>query len=637
MNVDQPNLEDQIRTLELEIAETENLTPNNEYEMKRNLMKLERLNKKHGSLIAVQASNYGQSFSEKIRKRVKWNIQTGIRPLNLTNSTSDPSFIRIEASYHSGSGIHDSELDLVLYVREMVKKQIIFIKDFVISRRAIGWIYGPPGTGKSATTFAFVSSLDRGEWDIIWIHLSRLKNPSLVVFKGDKKFSTNHCPVDSVLELLDADSSKKTLLVLDGFVPHYENHRDVIAAVYGWRDAKRSFRYVMVLCSQGAREMEHMVEDKANNVKGFEVISWTLLEYLDAVKFPDFWFSVKEKMDAIGGDEYNPASAKPLDVVEDDANGPNDADGGTLQALPVASPYESAEPTAEQLVIAKLHYAGSSARFMFDSDTSDVKMAIDHAILSLAGADNLDFGPRASKAVNRLFGTYLDGWGKTHQIVVSQYVETQIALNMGTEVVRLLFSTIQNDCSGSGKGCLFEANFFLMMRADGLWVNCRNLSKVKLEQSEFLEFSSTAETIALPASECWLKPKSERNGGFDAVYVNTEARMARFIQLARGKSHSLKVRFCKVFLDKLVSCDIETVEICFVVRHEFLDDFKITANDEDESTYVQKGRPRKRVPASKHEDLSCYNVAGKQKKWERDGEEKDVTIMSMDDIVHRRK
>ena len=70
MNVDQPNLEDQIRTLELEIAETENLTPNNEYEMKRNLMKLERLNKKHCSLIAVQASNYGQSFSEKLRKSV---------------------------------------------------------------------------------------------------------------------------------------------------------------------------------------------------------------------------------------------------------------------------------------------------------------------------------------------------------------------------------------------------------------------------------------------------------------------------------------------------------------------------------------------------------------------------------------
>ena len=652
LNFDQPNLEEdqiqqtrnEIKILESEIAQTENLTPSTEFEMKRNLMKLQRLNVKHGSLLRIletslnsksTGSNNVRSFSEKFRGDVKWHIQNGIRPLNLTSSTSNPSFIRIEASYHSGSAIHNSELDLVLYVREMVKKQFIFIMDFVISRGAIGWIYGPSGTGKSATTFAFVSSLDRGTWDIIWIHLGQFESPSLVVFEGDKKFSAK-CSVDSVLELLEANRSKKTFVVLDGFFPHLEDHRAIVAAAYRWRHVNRSFRNVVVICSQGAREKENMVEDRANNVQVFEVISWTMEEYLDAVKFPDFWISVKDKMDAIGGYNEDPACMTPLDVAEDDVNcyGPHDAGGGMLQA---ASTCESAILRAEQSVTAKFHYAGGSARFMFDADTTEVKMAIQHAILSLAGADNLVDGPRASKAINRLFGTYLDGWGNTHQIVVSRYAETQIALNLGTEVVRLLFSTIENDCSGSGKGSLFEANFFLMMRADGLWFNCQNLSKVKFERSQFVKFSSTAETIALPAAECWLKPKSERNGGFDAVYVNKEARMVRFIQLARGKSHSLKVRFCKVFLDKLVSCDIETVEICFVVRHEFLHDFKIAGEDKDEPTYVQRGRPRKRIAATKDDDLSNYNVAGKQKKWERGAEEKDVTILSMDDISQTRK
>ena len=81
------------------------------------------------------------------------------------------------------------------------------------------------------------------------------------------------------------------------FVPRLENHCDiqVVAAVCRWRDAKGSFWYVVVHCSQGAQEKENMVEYKANNVQGFEVISWTLEECLDAVKIPDFWISVKDK------------------------------------------------------------------------------------------------------------------------------------------------------------------------------------------------------------------------------------------------------------------------------------------------------------------------------------------------------
>ena len=52
LNFDQPNLEEdqiqqtrnEIKILESEIAQTENLTPSTEFEMKRNLMKLQRLN-----------------------------------------------------------------------------------------------------------------------------------------------------------------------------------------------------------------------------------------------------------------------------------------------------------------------------------------------------------------------------------------------------------------------------------------------------------------------------------------------------------------------------------------------------------------------------------------------------------------
>ncbi len=39
--------------------------------------------------------------------------------------------------------------------------------------------------------------------------------------------------------------------------------------------------------------------------------------------------------------------------------------------------------------------------------------------------------------------------------ILSEYAETQIALTLSPELVKILFSAVQDDCSGSGKGSLF--------------------------------------------------------------------------------------------------------------------------------------------------------------------------------------
>jgi hypothetical protein len=98
---------------------------------------------------------------------------------------------------------------------------------------------------------------------------------------------------------------------------------------------------------------------------------------------------------------------------------------------------------------------------------------------------------------------------------------------------------------------LVEALFFLKMRAGGVVLQRNDLSEVKFKQTKFVSLFPIG-TVTPPTPECWFKPTTDINGGFDAVYVNKMEKLARFIQLARGKSHTFKVKFFRAFLDRLV-------------------------------------------------------------------------------------
>jgi hypothetical protein len=284
---------------------------------------------------------------------------------------------------------------------------------------------------------------------------------------------------------------------------------------------------------------------------------------------------------------------------------------------------------AELMVNAKFRYAGACARFMFSVRTADVKLLIDHGSSMLERPGDLVSGDRAENAINQLYGCFRNSYGKNYRIFVSEYAEKQIALTVGPELVKILFSAVQGDCSWSGKGSLFEAFFFLKMRAGGVVLHCKNSTAIEFPQTKFIPLLPKG-AVTLPTPEGWFRPTSDINGGFDAVYVNREAKLARFIQLARGKSHSFLVRFFRAFLDRLVDCEIETVDICIVVRHQFLHTFQIIMEKDPRLAFISP-TVRKRVKSAQ-KDLTCYKIAGKSSCWERDAEDKDITMLSMDDI-----
>ncbi len=83
-------------------------------------------------------------------------------------------------------------------------------------------------------------------------------------------------------------------------------------------------------------------------------------------------------------------------------------------------------------------------------------------------------------------------------------------------------------------------------------------------------------------------------------------------------------------ISSLVDCEIETVDICFVVRHQFLHTFQIL-KEKDPVLALISPNVRKRVKFDQ-KDLACYKIAGKLSCWEKDAEFKDITVLSMDDI-----
>jgi hypothetical protein len=573
--------------------------------------------------------------------------------LNLM-STSNPNFSRIEAEYHCGSGIQVEGKDLVLYRRGAVIEQHKFLSDDVISNAALGWIIGPPGSGKSSATFSFVASLDREKWEVMWIHLSRWLNPSIVIFHGNSKESMEDCTNRDIQEILErfSRSDKMKFLVVDGYVQGSQGHDKVLATAYTWRKKDSKDRRLVVVCSMPSRRKENIFEDINNNVKVFDVFSWTLEEYLNAVKFHDFWVSVRDNFDAFSVDVDMPIAIESdhgtdsvdhgtdsVDregtmMADDETFDDNETDESTSNNLrPSLSNFDNSENIlhAEQMVNAKFQYAGACARFMFSVRTADVKLLIDHAISMLGNPKDLIAGDRSENAINRLYACYKNTDGQQYRIFVSRYAETQIALTLGPELVKILFSAIQDDCSGSGKGSLFEALFFLKMRAGDVVLRRRNLSEVEFKQTKFISLYPKG-TVTLPTSECWFRPTSDVNGGFDAVYVNKADKFARFIQLARGKSHTFLVKFFRAFLDRLVDCEIETVEICFVIRHQFLHTFKID-KEKVPMLALLSTKVRNRIKLEK-KDLARYKIAGKLSCWEKDAEDKDITFLSMDDISH---
>jgi hypothetical protein len=471
-----------------------------------------------------------------------------------------------------------------MFRRPSFVRQISFFEEQIVAKGVLGWILGPPGTGKSATSFAFVSSLNRDEWTVVWVHLTRSGDASIIIFDGDDKFKFD-CTEQEASILLEGMrhqiSITKTFLIIDGYVQEETGHHLVLGQAMVWRSHDTLKRRLAVISSMSSRSKVNYADDKNKNLLELSVCSWTIQEYLAAIRNIEFLQSVLFSLDSIDAEE---------------------------------------EPSPVETVEAKFLVAGGCVRYMFSMCTSDVKKSITDAIASLEfspSANILSAGQRRDKAINRLFNQYENAVGKTVSTLVSKFAEIEIAILKGPEAVRELFRLIRKNASESTAGGLFEAIFFVRMKLFGVTLTRRDGTKFKMDAADFEDYDAKMKTIPYAGPEFWLWPVSDTQIGFDAVYIDKGAKFARFVQLARGESHSFNMKGCNFLLSKVQGCRIEVVEFCFVVRDKLLHRFKISGGKKT----IGRGC------------LDDYKVAGKEKNWQSGSEEHDAVIMAMEDIV----
>ena len=156
-------------------------------------------------------------------KRVRW---TPVNLINRIKMAKDSKLVPLYSEDLKGAGIGIVDMNLVLYCRKRFQEQFQFLSDRVIKNERFGWVLGPPDTGKSCATYVFlVSELNRADWVVTWIHISRYINPICVCIDGDQKKRVWVDEGYSVGDIVRAYSGpKKHLVVLDGYAVTVDGH-----------------------------------------------------------------------------------------------------------------------------------------------------------------------------------------------------------------------------------------------------------------------------------------------------------------------------------------------------------------------------------------------------------------------------
>jgi len=289
----------------------------------------------------------------------------------------------------------------------------------------------------------------------------------------------------------------------------------------------------------------------------FRVQSWTIEEYLLAIKDDVFYQSVEKNLDA-------------EQVLLGD---------GEAGSVAVAK-------EKEQALISKFYYAGGSCRYMFQYPTKCLIEEFATALESVANKKDLielSSGMHHSNDVNRLYGMTRRGG----RVAVSSYVTYLFAKQAGPTVIAELANRLNRESNPSVSGFIFEWLFFASVRQKQLVLFDVRQETVTLPQAEVMKYNPKRKfteqidpvlnTWFIVESNFWLQPVWNQ-GGYDAVYIDFDKNTVIFIQLTTSHQHDLKVQFfCQVLVNLTATNDRMTtrssktstdwkVEIYFIVK-----------------------------------------------------------------------
>ncbi|CAK5056313.1 unnamed protein product, partial [Aphanomyces euteiches] len=378
------------------------------------------------------------------------------------------------------------ERDTFLYPRAQVKELWQFLSDRVIVAKKKGYIVGPPGTGKSMATLSYVASLNRKEWRVIWIHLTKDDCTHIL----DMATKQNWRIGSVVSKLPRSHDDQKLFVCLDGFHEgdyHMKLFRKHIAAQL--KDIDR-----FVVCSSmstlGKRNPD---DDNRAGIEFFFMYSWTRDEYRAAVQDEEFLNSVKVYLDA----------TPPSDMNEET----------TLTGAEYLN----------DVMDKKFYYAGGSCRYMFQLSTGEVISRIEEAIQAAPNkADLVKYcvGMYHKDEINRLYGLNEN----RERYAVSEYALSCFVNASGKDTIVELAKNLGSAQTPPMHGYLFEWLFLATVKEEKVELIDVNSEKVPLPMTEVCIFDPTknfkttgeGKEHHICADKKWLKPVKRNQDGYDA-------------------------------------------------------------------------------------------------------------------------
>jgi len=445
------------------------------------------------------------------------------------------------------------EKNVILYERDGFREEVQFLEKEVICNSRWGWIIGLPGCGKSITVYFYLLTKVRtSEWEITWIHLSRNDNPMFVQFHGNQEKCSGILENVDQLTTLLGNSPKRHILVLDGLTDSLKD-KEIQLKCRAWHVKDLTNRRFVIVSSMTARGKYNPEDDVIQKVKVHTVYSWKLEEYQETVKDQKFLESTKEYLDA-----------SIMDLTS-----------------------ESSKITPDDQITSKYYFAGGSSRLMFCFKTQDVVALLDESIQAVHDVNQYIFGTvgiESKLVVNRLFNAYK---GKSNSTIVSEYAASELALKLGPRLVENLYQAIKNTTNPALDGWMLEIWFFAAIKYEGVKMFDRTKNVVsRWPKSAVLNFDpmDMSKDVFIRQTQIWLKPLKWNQGGYDAVYVDTNQNLLRFVQITRGSSHSLKLGYFASCLQKIQKIpgfqfQVESLEIYFLVPNSIIKDFQLEASD----------------------------------------------------------
>ncbi|KAE9275604.1 hypothetical protein PR003_g29290 [Phytophthora rubi] len=313
------------------------------------------------------------------------------------------------------------------------------------------------------------------------------------------------------------------------------------------------------------REIPNTTELQDNSVQlreqsVFDLFSWTLEDYQRAIENDEFFRAVEDK--------FPPYRANPK-IAESEAT------------------------QRTKRLEEKFFVAGGSARVMFDVDATAATGYVQHAIAAvkdLRACSKVLAGRASSSVLNRLLAIYYRGFYEEPQCknwLVSDFATRALAIKLGPDLLENMVLLHRFDRSVDGT--LFESLFFALLTTDGIrWRHEGEAQRQMWEQSKVAYFHPSRLSSGIYRDKMWLAPLKWNQSGYDAVFIDTDNKLVRFVQVTRALERSFNHVYFVEVLNQLAAMKTPTqfdvVEMCFVVPECNLGKFHSPTDEVDFKT-----------------------------------------------------